>query len=75
VVLSTSKNSSRGFCAFLATDVDAAAAEEEKSRLPSALDRDSITAVLKHNGSEKGVRGGEDSRTERGRGGPRNRAT
>jgi hypothetical protein len=59
VVLSTSKNCSRGFCAFLATDVDAAAAEE-KSRLPSALDRDSITAVLQHDGSEKGVRGDDD---------------
>jgi hypothetical protein len=43
VLRSTSKNSSRGFCAFLTADVDAAA--EEKSRLPSALDRDSITAA------------------------------
>jgi len=52
VLRSTSKNSSSGFCAFLTADVDAAAADseaaaaaDEKSRLPSALDRDSITAA------------------------------
>ena len=51
VLRSTSKNSSRGFCAFLTADVDAAAADsdaaaaEEKSRRPRALDRDSITAA------------------------------
>jgi site-specific recombinase XerC len=52
VLRSTSKNSSRGFWAFLTTDVEAAAeapsdaaAAEEKSRLPSALDRESIAAA------------------------------
>lgn len=70
MVLSTSKNSSRGFCAFRTVDVDAAAADsdaaaEEKRRLPSALDRDSITAGLQHNGSER-ISEDTDSRRERG---------
>lgn len=60
VLRSTSKNSSSGFCAFRTANVDAAAADsdaaaaEEKRRLPSARDRDSITAAAaacQHNGS------------------------